>query len=192
MSHFSKLNLPTFNNLYKLTNDMIEKKIISWGTQNQICLNTVPEEPDNFYLGSGSLDYDWNNKNNITTNNGDTEFVIPPKKSLYDEKDFSTLCTQFKNTLFEDIYDVLSERYKLGRVRLMKMEPKTCLSWHIDHTPRIHLPIKTQEGCLMIIENEVFHLEENTWWLTDTTKKHTAINSSKKSRIHLVAVIYEK
>ena len=188
MSNFTQLNLPVFNNLYEQVNELIEKKVISWGDTNQICLNTTKDEPDNFFLGAGSLDYNWGDVK-VITKNGNTEYIIPSKTLPYGEKDFSILCSQFKNTVFEEIYNVLSDNFTLGRIRLMNLKPKKCLSWHVDHTPRIHLPIKTQEGCLMVVENEVFHMEKNTWWMVDTTKKHTAFNSSKENRIHLVAVV---
>jgi hypothetical protein len=61
----------------------------------------------------------------------------------------------------------------------MKSEPKTCLSWHVDFSTRIHYPMKTQEGCFMVIADEVCHLTENTWWWTDTVLPHTAFNASK-------------
>jgi hypothetical protein len=73
----------------------------------------------------------------------------------------------------------------------MKSKPKTCLSWHVDTTPRIHFPIKTQDGCFMVIDNEVQHLTKNTWWWTNTVAPHTAFNASKEDRIHLVAVVLD-
>jgi hypothetical protein len=71
----------------------------------------------------------------------------------------------------------------------MASKPKTCLSWHTDSSKRLHYPLKTQEGCFMVIEDEVFHIPKNQWWLTDTVLPHTAFNSSKELRIHLVASI---
>lgn len=41
----------------------------------------------------------------------------------------------------------------------------------------------------MVVENTVMHLEKHKWYYVDTTKPHTALNSSKKERLHLVAVI---
>ena len=81
------------------------------------------------------------------------------------------------------------EKRKVCKFRLMMINPKTCLSWHTDSSPRLHYPIKTQEGCMMIIEDEVFHLNQNTWYMADTTFKHTALNASKEARIHLVVEI---
>jgi hypothetical protein len=73
----------------------------------------------------------------------------------------------------------------------MKSLPKTCLSWHVDDTKRIHYPIKTQEGCFMIIEEEIKHLPQHTWWLTNTLVKHTAMNASLEDRVHLVVTLLE-
>ena len=93
--------------------------------------------------------------------------------------------------MFEDLYNVLRKNYNVGRVRLMKSPPKTCLSWHVDDTKRIHYPIVTQEGCFMLIEDEVKHLTQHTWWLTNTLVKHTALNASLEDRIHLVATLLD-
>ena len=41
----------------------------------------------------------------------------------------------------------------------------------------------------MIIEDQAFHMPVNTWWHTDTTKNHTALNGSTGDRIHLVIVL---
>lgn len=192
MNLFKKIEtLPIFD-LYTEINYLIKNKEIYWSKDNQICLNTIKSQPENFLLGSGSLEYDWDNAKEIVDEYGNSSIFVPKYQVKYKEQDFSILCTQFKGTLFEKVYIELSKQYKLGRVRLMKSKPKTCLSWHRDSSPRIHYPIKTQEGCLMIIENEVIHMPLNTWWLTDTLKNHTALNSSKEERIHLVAVILEK
>jgi aspartyl/asparaginyl beta-hydroxylase (cupin superfamily) len=94
--------------------------------------------------------------------------------------------------VFEEIYYTLQKYYTLGRVRLMQSKPKTCLTWHNDNSKRIHLPIKTNAGCQMVIENQVQHMPAGTWWLTDTTVPHTAFNASTESRIHLVAVVLEE
>jgi hypothetical protein len=118
---------------------------------------------------------------------GDDAIHVPKKKNPLKAVDFTQLCIQFENTIFEDLYNVLCTRYNIGRVRLMKSSPKTCLSWHRDASPRLHFPIKTQEGCFMIINDEVFHIPENTWYITP----RTAMNAIKEDRIHLVVEILE-
>ena len=121
----------------------------------------------------------------------DGKIVTPLRVPPLQEEQFTTLCSAFKGTLFEEVYNTLSEKYKLGRVRLMNSQPKTCLSWHKDDTTRIHYPMKTQEGCIMVIQDEVKHLEQNTWYHTNTRVKHTAVNASKETRLHLVACVLE-
>lgn len=186
MSQFTLLNdLPIFD-LEKELDFLLNNKLIDWTIDSQICLNTVLGHEDDYTLGSGSLAYNWNNK---VIENGIEKFVVQKIENPKQEEDFNILCTVFRNTLFEKVYNALSSKYKLGRVRLMKSNPKTCLSWHVDSSPRIHFPIKTQDSCFMVIEEEVKHLPEKTWWWTNTILPHTAFNASKEARIHLVATV---
>jgi hypothetical protein len=190
MKHFTQLtDLPVYD-LYTELNKLIASGHINWPEEHsQICLNTVNENSNDYALGSGSLLYDWQNAKEEIDHYGNKKTVLPKFETPYNEDDFKFLCNQFKGTLFEDVYNTLSAKYKLGRVRIMKNSSKTCLTWHVDLTPRIHYPIKTQEGCFMVIEDEVTHLSENTWWMTNTILHHTAFNGSKEDRIHLVAVL---
>jgi hypothetical protein len=189
MNYFKEFSNLQVYDLYSELNKLIETNTISWSQGNQICLNTTLDKLDNYLFGCGSLTHDWDNAKKIVDQYGNESLEIPEYQTQYKEKDFSVLCSQFKNTLFEKVYNELSTYYKLGRVRIMKSKPKTCLSWHVDTSVRLHYPIKTQEGCFMVIDNEVKHLPQNTWWWTDTRLPHTAFNSSKEDRIHLVAVL---
>ena len=101
----------------------------------------------------------------------------------------SSIIGVIKNTLFEEVYNAICKKYVVGRIRIMRSKSKTCLSWHTDSNPRLHYPIKTQTGCFMVIEDEVMHMPQHTWWMTDTVKYHTAMNASKEDRIHLVTTI---
>ena len=188
MSNFTHLDdLPKYD-LFTELNSLLKNKIINWNEDEQICINTIPAEPNNYKLGTGSLKYDWN-YDNIKDEYGYATAVVKEKSKKLAEGDFSIICSQFKNTLFEVVFNELSKKYTLGRLRLMKSSSKTCLSWHTDSSIRIHYPVKTQEGCLMIIDSEVKHLPINTWWMTNTKLKHTAMNASLEDRIHLVGVI---
>jgi len=184
MNFFKKLDLIVYEDLLTEIDRMISSDIISWN-KNQICINTIHGESNNYRLGTGSLSLDWENHHTVEEN-GITKIKIIQKTNPLKEKDFCLVCSQFKNTIFEEIISMLKSNYIIGRVRLMKLEPKTCLSWHVDSGYRLHFPIKTQSGCFMLIEDEVVHLPEKSWWWTDTTKNHTALNASKESRIHLV------
>ena len=153
---------------------------------NQICLNTVAGSDDPT-VGTNSLIYDWDRATEV---NGKLD--VPLRDNPLDESDFTELCSQFKNTVWETVYRELESRYHIGRVRLMRSKPKTCLSWHCDTSKRIHLPIRTQPGCMMVIQDEVLHLEQGQWYMTNTLPEHTAFNASKADRIHLVVVVLDE
>ena len=66
-----------------------------------------------------------------------------------DEAKYTELTEDFKNTYFEEVYKILSAKFKLGRVRVLLKEPRSTLSWHKDPEPRLHIPIITNPGCKM-------------------------------------------
>lgn len=187
MKYFNNIELPTFPKLLSELELLINDKVISW-TQNQICINSVVGQEDNYKFGVGSLVYDWDKKSIIKNKDGTEEVIIPNRTDIVSEYDFKVLCTQFKGTVIEELYNVLNSKYKLGRVRFMLLPPKSCLSWHTDESQRLHYPLKTSEACKMVIEDEVQYMPAHTWWHTNTTFFHTAFNASMQSRIHLVAV----
>lgn len=185
MKYFKQVNLPKAD-YYGELNRLIDSGTIQWNQTNQICINTIASKPDDIYFGTGSLNYDWANAVEV-----DGKIEVPEFEKKYTDLDFDTLCTQFKGTLFEEIYNTLSVNHKIGRMRLMKSAPQSTLSWHRDRQIRLHYPLKTQDGCFMIIEDETVHLEKDTWYLTNTVYRHTAINSSMEDRIHLVINILD-
>ena len=76
------------------------------------------------------------------------------------------------------------------RCRVIKMPPRTTLSWHRDPEKRIHIAIKTNYGSRMFIEHTGYHIPaDGNIYLTDNTKYHTAINGGEEDRIHLVATV---
>jgi hypothetical protein len=188
MKYFNKIDLPIFESLSNELNNLIDSKKISWGTTGQISLTTIKGKEDDYLIGTGSLTHDWNNS--YITQDGNPTIIVTKKESPLSEKDFTVLCSQFAGTQFESLYTLLSNTFTLGRVRLMQLSPKSCYSWHVDNSKRLHYVINTYPGCFMLIDEEVKHLDQNTWWMTDTTKFHTAFNSSLKSRVHLVASVF--
>lgn len=168
---------------------LISDGVLFWDLRNQMCLNTMPGHEDDYMLGTGSLTHDWDNARVEVDAAGVERTVVEKFPNPRKEWDFTVLCDQFYGTLFEQAYAALSARYRLGRVRLMKSRSKSCLSWHVDDHVRVHYPLKTQVGCFMVIDEELKHLPQNTWWLTNTLPFHTAFNASKEDRIHLVATV---
>jgi hypothetical protein len=190
MKYFKPLELPKFCTAMQELDRLIECKAIEWDKQSQLCITTTENEPNNYMLGTASLYLDWSNSTTTVNDKGMSEIVVPRRDVPLRERDFTKVCTQFQNTLFEDMYNALRTQFNVGRVRLMKSTPKSCLTWHTDDTHRIHYPLSTQTGCFMIFEDELMHIPQDEWWLTLTRATyHTAMNSSTKSRIHLVASV---
>ena len=92
----------------------------------------------------------------------------------------------------KEVYDALSSKYKLGRVRILLKEPRSTLSWHRDPEPRLHIPIISNPGCLMVIDNVAKHMPaDGSVWVTNNTKYHNAFNGGEENRIHLVACVLD-
>ena len=109
-----------------------------------------------------------------------------------DESKYTRLIPEFEKTYFKEVYDTLSNKFKLGRVRLLLKEPRSTLSWHKDPECRLHVPIITNKGCSMVIENVAKHLPaDGKVWITNNTKYHNFFNGGEQARIHLVACVLE-
>ena len=105
---------------------------------------------------------------------------------------YTQLVPEFNNTYFSEVYEVLSKRFKLGRVRLLLKEPRSTLSWHKDPECRLHIPIVTNAGCSMVIENVAKHLPaDGSVWITNNTKYHNFFNGGEQARVHLVACVLD-
>ena len=148
-----------------------------------ICLNQIPGDPEST-RGNKSRGIFW------TKPDGSGREVsrdVPIDESLYTE-----FVNDFEHTYFKEVYDKLSSKFKLGRVRILLKEPRTTLSWHRDPEPRLHIPIITNSGCLQVIENVAKHLPaDGSVWITNNTKYHNAFNGGEESRVHLVACLMD-
>ena len=142
---------------------------------NQLALTSSIYEYDGkniWHEGAGSVYY------NINTDK---------KKIQLAEKDFTVFHPILKNTYFYEVYRELSTIYNLGRMRLMNLPSKSCLSWHYDENERIHIPIITNDGCHLVIQNSVHHLPaDGSAYIVDTTNTHTAFNGGWDDRYNLL------
>ena len=157
-----------------------------------------PEGVSNF--GAIPLNQIPNNKNSIQGNNirgvywtiADESGKEVSRDVPIDESKYTELLPEFENTYFNEVYKILNERFKLGRVRLLLKEPRSTLSWHKDPEPRLHIPIITNLGCSMVIENVAKHLPaDGHVTITNNTKYHNFFNGGEQGRIHLVACVLE-
>ena len=109
-----------------------------------------------------------------------------------DESKYTEIVSDFQNTYFEEVYNTLRKKFKLGRVRILLKEPRSTLSWHRDPEPRLHIPIVTNLGCRMVINNIAKHMPaDGTVTITNNTKYHNFFNGGEQERIHLVACVLE-
>ena len=109
-----------------------------------------------------------------------------------DESKYTEFVNDFKNTYFHEVYKKLSQKFKLGRVRLLLKEPRSTLSWHRDPEPRLHIPIYTNPGAIMVVDNVAKHLPaDGSVWITNNTKYHNAFNGGEENRVHLVACVLD-
>ena len=146
-----------------------------------ISLTQIPGDPDSI-KGHKARGIFW------TKPNGSGKEVV--RDEMINEEAYSEFIDEYKQTYFKDVFDALSSKYKLGRVRILLKEPRSTLSWHRDPEPRLHIPIITNPGSIMVIDNVAKHLPaDGSVWITNNTKYHNAFNGGEENRIHLVACV---
>jgi len=146
-----------------------------------ISLNQIPGDP-NSTKGENVKGIYW------TKPDSSGKESIRAKK--IDEYAYTEFVKDLENTYFKEVYDTLSKKFKLGRVRILLKEPRSTLSWHRDPEPRLHIPIITNPGCMMVIENAAKHLPaDGSVYITNNIKYHNAFNGGEENRVHLVACL---
>ena len=150
---------------------------------NAICLTQIPGDPNSITGG---------NVRGIFWTRPDSTGVEVQREERVDETKYSQFVTIFEDTYFKEVYDTLLTKYKLGRIRLLWKLPRTTLSWHRDPEPRLHIPIITNPGAIMVVDKEARHMPaDGSVWITDNTKYHNAFNGGEEDRVHLVATVME-
>lgn len=192
MKYFEKIDLPCFEQCIEELTLLEITDAVAWFepshpmSAHQICLNAAPGYTDDVSFGAGYF-ADKGKSDFFIRHTGDGDVRIPMKpSSVYNWE----LCDVFVGTIFEEIFYELKNHFNIGRVRLLKSKPRTCMNWHIDPIPRIHYPIQTDKSCLMIIEDETYHMPKHEWTVAKTNEGyHTALNAWDLDRIHIVADI---
>ena len=151
-------------------------------------------------FGAISLNQIPNDENSIKGNNIRGVYWTKPDETgkevtrdvEIEESKYSQFVEDYKNTYFKEVYDILKKKYKLGRVRLLLKEPSSTLSWHRDPEPRLHIPIYTNPGALMVIDKIAHHMQaDGSVWVTNNLKYHNAFNGGEENRVHLVACVLD-
>ena len=161
------------------------KKFEDAGVSNfgAISLTQIPGDPESI-KGSNARGVFW-------TKPDQSGKEVSRDFDIYEEY-YSEFIEEYKNTYFKEVYDTLSSKYKLGRVRILLKQPRSTLSWHRDPEPRLHIPIITNPGCIMVIDKVAQHMPaDGSVWITNNTKYHNAFNGGEEDRIHLVACVLD-
>ena len=148
-----------------------------------ICLTRKPGDPESV-KGNKARGIYWTKP--------DKSGVEVSRDININESEYSEFIPDYENTYFKKVFDILSSKYKLGRLRILLKEPRSTLSWHRDPEPRLHIPIITNPGCLMVIDNVAKHMPaDGSVWITNNTKYHNAFNGGEENRVHLVACVLD-
>ena len=167
---------------------------------NKILENKRFNSPGVTHFGAIPINQIPNDKNSIKGNNirgkywtiADDSGKEVSRDIDIDESKYTQLIPEFEKTYFKEVYEILKKKFKLGRVRLLLKEPRSTLSWHRDPEPRLHIPIITNPGCLMVIDNVAKHMPaDGGVWITNNTKYHNAFNGGEENRVHLVACVLD-
>ena len=146
-----------------------------------ISLNQIPGDPDSI---KGE------NVKGIYWTKPDSSGKEAVRAKRINETKYTEFVKDLEDTYFKEVYDILSKKFKLGRVRILLKEPRSTLSWHRDPEPRLHIPIITNPGCIMVIEEVAKHLPaDGSVWITNNMKYHNFFNGGEEDRIHLVACL---
>lgn len=158
---------------------------VGWGQQNQIGLNSRDQADNIWFDAAGSL-------YNRTT-----------KEFIGREQDFcniNPLPTYLRDQLLKLQQSV---DIKFGRIRIMRLLPKTGLTVHSDSEPRYHLVLKTNQWCYFCFNESqpdqhqdqdcrayCYHIPlDSQWYFCDTTKTHWVYNGGQTERIHIVVCV---
>ena len=148
-----------------------------------ICLNQIPGKPDSIK---------GNNARGVFWTKPDHSGKEAKRDHAINESEYTEFIKDFEKTYFKEVYEKLSAKFKLGRVRILLKEPRSTLSWHRDPEPRLHIPIITNPGSIMVIEEAAKHLPaDGSAWITNNTKYHNAFNGGEENRVHLVACVLD-
>jgi hypothetical protein len=109
------------------------------------------------------------------------------------ERQFPIFNSKWQNSYLHWIYQNLP--FRVGRMRVMQISPKCCLSLHVDSGPRYHFAIQTNSEAFIVFpkHQKIYHIPaDGNLYYMDAQKPHTALNANfSESRIHLVFSNYD-
>ena len=169
----------------KLLSEALDEALAVGGWRGEVVravsLTKIPEDSDS---------QRGNNLRGLYWTRADDSYTEVMRESPVAEHQFSEFVEEYKHTYFYYVWQTLSKLHTIGRCRLLLKEPRSTLSWHRDPEPRLHVPIRTNPGAIMIVDNHATHLPANgSVYFTDTRGYHNAFNGGEEPRVHLVATL---
>jgi hypothetical protein len=172
MFNIFKENYPRFTELVQQLKSIADDMEIYYDIENypdgQIAIQTYNAEVTNWQAGVGKS----------------------VRKTPEWEHSFKHLQPDLKGTIVQDYLEWLA--VPVYRTRIMLSRPKSCYSIHRDYSPRLHLPLITNEQCnfLFAKPERLIHMPASgdTYWV-DTRADHTFLNGSLLNRLHLVMIV---
>ena len=167
-----------YHQILKIKDFQVVEGISNFGA---ISLTQIPGDPDSI-KGNKARGVFW------TKPDQNGKEVV--RDQMIDEASYSEFINDYKDTYFKEVVETLQKNYKIGRVRILLKKPRSTLSWHRDPEPRLHIPIITNPGSIMVIDNVAKHMPaDGSVWITNNRKYHNAFNGGEENRIHLVACV---
>ena len=140
--------------------------------KNQISLTSRKGAETPIYDGVGSL---WNRDKQCR---------------IAEESEFTEFNDEFAGTYLEQIYNTINSEVRLGRVRLLRLQPGRCYSFHTDTETRYHLAVQTNKLSVILYRDAVpYHVPaDGIVYHMDAKHQHTALNGTRdgQNRIHVV------
>jgi hypothetical protein len=117
------------------------------------------------------------------------------QKFIANETDFSVWNDKIPTYTTKKVQELANSfNFKLGRIRYMRLRPKTGLMVHHDQEARFHFVLKTNPHSYVFLTNPQPGIDVSGWnvpcdghfYKIDTTKEHFVYNGGDTDRIHLV------
>jgi hypothetical protein len=149
-----------------------------WSIENQIGLSHRPGASNLWKDCVGSL---WDRENNI---------------ELEKEEEFTEINPEAPSYTIQKLNELAAiEGFKLGRIRYMRLLPKTGLTVHADSSVRYHYVLETNEHSYIYhtskntgpIKTIGYHLpSDSNFYKVNTLQEHYVYNGGKTPRVHIV------
>ena len=117
------------------------------------------------------------------------------------ENEYTEFNEEFKDSYLYQIYCTLQKatNNKVGRFRLMWLNPKNCYAFHTDNKEpeRFHLGLETNPYCFFLYKNSsnkctTYHIPKDGYlYSVNAGESHTFLNGGHTTRLHVLATLMD-